>query len=281
MDSRPPTAFPIVRDIVLVQGADARSYLQTQLTQDVEGLPLAGSAWSFILDPKSSIDALVRVTRIGQERVTLDTEPGHGDAVRARLDGHLFRTDARFSQDTWPGISWIGHGSQDMRSDAPIVSLSAWSGVDGLDIVGPNVPMPADAPIGSSEELYEIRIRSGWPSMDSEISEGVTPAMTRLVERAVSFDKGCYTGQELVARVHHRGAAPTKRLVTISGSEPLPTGAALELDGESVGEITSASSRTGDALGFLIRRVDTPVTLHVGGRTVAVADLPTAPQPSS
>jgi hypothetical protein len=281
MEIHPLIAFPIIRDIVLVEGADARSYLQTQLTQDVEALLMGGSAWSFILDPKSSIEALVRVTRIGHDRMTLDIEPGRGDAVRARLDGQLFRTDARFSQDTWPGISWIGDGSKDMRSDEPIVALSAWPGIDGLDVVGPNVAAPTDVYIGSSEELEEVRIRTGWPAMGSEIFEGVTPAMTGLVDRTISFDKGCYTGQELVARVHHRGAAPTKRLVAISAPEPVLAGSPLERDGESVGEVTSASARTGHALGYLIRKVDTPAVIDVGGQTVTVTDLSAAHQSSS
>lgn len=281
MDTAPLTAFPIIRDIVLVEGADARSYLQSQLTQDIEALPMGGSAWSFILDPKSSIEAFVRVTRIGHERITLDAEPGYGDAVRKRLDGRLFRTDARFSQDAWPGISWVGPGATDRRSEAPIVTRSPWTGIEGLDIVGPNVVIPEDATVGTDDDLDLLRIRAGWPAMSTEIGEGITPAMTGLVDETVSFDKGCYTGQELVARVHHRGAAPTKRLVWLTAANPLSSGAPLEAEGESVGEVTSSSPRTGDALGYLMRKIETPATLTAAGQTIEARTVAREPQPSS
>lgn len=268
-----PTAFPLVRDVVLVEGADARSYLQTQVTQDVEALPLGGSTWSFILDAKSTIEALVRVTRLGQARMALDIEEGYGHTVRTRLDGRLFRTDARFSQATWPGISWVGEGAAGMKTDAPIVSLSPWNGIEGLDIVGPNVAIPDGADIGSREDLEALRVRTGWPAMGAEIGEGITPAMTGLGDKTISFVKGCYTGQELVARVHNRGAAPTKRLVALTASDPLSPGATLELQGEPVGEVTSISPQTGEALGYLARKVATPASLISAGQTVSAMEL--------
>jgi tRNA-modifying protein YgfZ len=273
-------AFANPRDIVLVEGADARSYLQTQLTQDIESIFVGSSLWSFILNPKSSIDALVRVTRIGQDRVTLDVEPGFGDAVRGRLDGHLFRTDARFSQYLWPGVSWRGEGATSMAADAPIVAVSPWPGVEGRDVVGPNVVMTSDAIVGTADEFDMMRISSGWPRMGSEIGDGITPAMTGLVDLTVSFEKGCYTGQELVARTHHRGAAPTKRLVSITSPGSMSPGAAIVVGDEEVGSVTSSTGE-GLGLGYLARKVDTPSDGSVDGVSVKLEALTGVAQPSS
>lgn len=257
-----PGVARIERDVVLVEGSDARSYLQTQLTQDVEGMPLGGSLWSFILDPKSSIEALVRVTRIGHDRLVLDIEPGFGHRVRERLDGLLFRTDVRFTTDTWTGMAWRGAGAVSRRFDAPVVATVPWSDTEALDIIGPGVePSPTDSLL-SAGDLETLRIRSGWPAMGYELGPGITPAMTGLVDITVSFDKGCYTGQELVARTFHRGAAPTKRLVALTSDTDLTRGERLTVDGDDVGEVTSAAGSIG--LGYLIRRVAVPAVVRLG-----------------
>lgn len=271
MRSEEPSVARIERDVVLVEGSDARSYLQTQLTQDVEGIPLGGSRWSFILDPKSSIEAFVRVTRIGHDRLALDIEPGFGHRVRERLDGLLFRTDVRFATDTWTGIAWRGPGAATRRLDAPVVATVPWQDTEALDIIGPGVEPSSTDALLSAEDLEVLRIRSGWPAMGFELGPGITPAMTGLVDITVSFDKGCYTGQELVARTFHRGAAPTKRLVKLVSDTELARGERLTMDGDDVGEVTSAAGSIG--LGYLIRRVDDPSEVQLGAssRTVQVA----------
>ncbi len=270
MSAKPLTATPIERDVVIVEGSDARSYLQTQLTQDIEAIDLARSAWSFILDPKGSIEALVRVTRIGHDRLALDIEPGHGDGVRTRLDGLLFRTDVRFSQATWPGVVWRGDGSSKQSFDAPIVSTCSGRSPEGVDVIGPTVSAPEGVP---STDLEEMRIQTGWPAMGNEITEGITPAMTGLVDVTVSFDKGCYTGQEPVARTHHRGAAPTKRLVRVS-TEPgtVPAAAEIRIDDEPAGEVTSMLA-SGEGLGYLNRKHATPVAATAGDHQANLAEI--------
>lgn len=266
----PLTATPIERDIVIVEGSDARSYLQTQLTQDIEAIGLGGSAWSFILDPKGSIEALVRVTRIGQARLTLDIEPGYGDAVRARLGGPLFRTDVRFSQAIWPGVAWRGDGSTSRAIDAPIVSACSRPGSEGVDVIGPNVVAPNDVP---STDLEKLRVTTAWPAMDSELVDRITPAMTGLIDVTVSFDKGCYTGQEPVARSHNHGAKPTKRLVHVS-TDPgtVAVGTEFTINGETAGHVTSMLA-SGDGLGYLARKFDTPLEAEAGAIPVRLTHV--------
>ena len=262
---------PIVRDVVLVEGSDARSYLQTQLTQDVMSLGLGGSTWSFILDPKSSIEAFVRVTRIGADRMALDTEPGFGHSVRNRLDGPLFGAHVSFTEACWTGLAWRGPGATSRREDAPIVSSVPWPDMEGLDVVGPRVEVPDGASEMSVGDLELLRIRSGWPAMGQELGQGITPSMTGLIEVTVSFDKGCYTGQELVARTYHRGAEPPKRLVRLASDRPLSSGERIRVDGDDVGEVTSSAGTM--ALGYLARRVETPAAVVVGEAEAMVSGL--------
>jgi folate-binding protein YgfZ len=124
-------------------------------------------------------------------------------------------------------------------------------------------------------EGEQARIVAGWPRMGKEIDGSVTPAMTGIVAETVAFDKGCYPGQEFVARVHYRDAQPPKRLVLITFDDDanLDEGAVISVEGDEVGIVTSAGQGVG--LGYLKRGVDTPSPAVVGG--VGVELLPTQP----
>jgi len=272
------TATPIVRDIVVVSGVDAATYLQTQLTQDVVGLGVRESAWSFILAPKSEVEALVRVTRSGPESVTLDVGVGHGPAVRKRLDRMLFRMDVSFEEATWPGVGWRGEGATSVESDAPITSTYPTVFGEAFDEVGPDVAVPDGHPSLTVEEFESIRISAGWPG-EPEIDGSTTPAMTGIVPHTVNFDKGCYTGQEFVARVHYRDAQPPKRLVHLSfeAGEKIEIGSSISIDGETdAGVTTSVAAHPGIGLGFLKRSVRIPATGTCGEIPVSLTEIDTA-----
>jgi folate-binding protein YgfZ len=269
------TGTPIERDVIITRGVDAQDYLNSQLTQDVSGLVVGDSAWSFLLEPKSEIVALLRITRTEDMTLVLDTEPGYGQAILDRIDGFLFRMDVEFSLDRWSGVAWRGPGSEDVDSDAPIRMPSPWPGVEGLDVIGPGVEVPPDAEVFAHEELDALRIRLGWPSM-GDIDDTTTPAMTGIIDHTVSFTKGCYTGQEFVARVHYREAAPPRRLVQI-GFHPClkpERGEPIVLDGEEVGELTTVSAHQPLALGFLKRSVEAPGEAECAGSPVCLGLLP-------
>jgi len=265
------TATPISRDVVVVSGADAVSYLQTQLTQDVAGLAVEASAWSFILAPKSEIEALVRVTRSGAESVILDVEVGHGPDVRKRLDRMLFRMDVSFEEHTWQGTAWRGDGATSIESDAPVVAAYPSAFGAALDELGPGVSPPDHHPSLSAEQLEAVRIVAGWPS-EKELADSATPAMTAIVPHTVNFEKGCYTGQEFVARVHYRDAAPPRRLVHFSFDREgnVGVGDPISVDDEVVGVVTSAEPGVG--LGYLKRSVETPTSARSGDVSISVRD---------
>jgi folate-binding protein YgfZ len=269
-----PTATPLERDVVTVRGDDAGEYLQTQLSQDVMAIARGESGWSFLLTPKSEIVALMRITRSGVDEFILDMEPGWGDTVRQTIDEFLFRMDVKFDQAVWPGVAWRGDSPK--AAEAPILAPTPWSGVLGMDVVGPGVQVPESAEVLSAFDLEQIRIGSGWPSMATDIGPAVTPAMTGLVAQTVGFDKGCYTGQEFVARVHYRGTEPPRRLIRLTFDEGavLAADATIVVEGDEVGHVTSVARET--AMGYLKRGYETPSTGSVGN--VEVRLLPTEQQ---
>jgi folate-binding protein YgfZ len=130
-----------------------------------------------------------------------------------------------------------------------------------------------------TEEALEIlRIESGIPRFGAEMTSGTMPAEAGIVERAVSFTKGCYIGQETVARLHYKGR-PNRLLRGLRLGAPAPSGAALALGEREVGTLGSAcvSPRLGPiGLAILRREAEPGVELAVGedGVTAQVVDLP-------
>ena len=274
-------AARIDRDVVVARGADAREYLQTQLTQDVVSLDVGQSTWSFLLEPKSEIVALLRVTRIDDDALALDTDPGWGDAVQERIDGFLFRTQVTFDAATWGGFAVRGPGARNVTAHAPIEAPVRWGTIEGVDLIGPDVVLPDGIDIVDAASYDSLRIWAGWPVMGADIDAKATPAMTGLVERTVSFTKGCYTGQEFVARVHYREAAPSRRLVQLGfhPSAEVAPGDEILLGGESVGWVTSVAPCQPLGLGYVKRGVDVPGEAMCGSRPVCFGEPPASKDP--
>jgi folate-binding protein YgfZ len=110
--------------------------------------------------------------------------------------------------------------------------------------------------------------------MGAELTAGTIPAESGVVPLAASFTKGCYTGQELVARIDSRGGHVPRYLRRLVLGGPVVPGAALEVDGKVVGTLTSVA---GDlALGYVARTVEVPAEAHAGEVEVRVQSVPNA-----
>jgi len=251
-----PIAVPIERDVVVVEGPDAEKYLQGQLSQDVAAVAVGGWAWTLLLAPQGKVEAWLRVFRPTAERFELDVDPGFGAAVAARLSRFMIRTDAAISEATRAMTAVRG---VEVDGAAPIL----WPGVVGGDVVG---AAPSGIDVGTAEQLERIRVSAGAPAMGSELDAEVIPAEAGqwLVDASASFTKGCYVGQELVARVDSRGSNTPRHLRVIElDGPPASVGAELvDANGAVAGTITSVS---GDrALAFIHRRTDESAPLSVG-----------------
>ena len=281
----------VERDVVRVSGSDASAYLQGQISQDVESVAAGESAWSLILQPQGRIDAWFRLTRRSPDEFLLDMDAGHGAGLVERLERFKLRVDVEVEAlDGWSLMAVKGPQANSAVEDLVAAEVRAevdWPGYEGVDLLfsGP-APDPAAWPDGlveaSQADLEVLRIRAGWPVMGAEIGPRTIPAELgpSLISKSVSFTKGCYTGQELVARIDSRGGNVPRplRLIEITGADDLGPGAQVTVDGETVGEITSAAfdpvAGATVALGPVHRRVEPPAVASVAGHEAAVRALP-------
>lgn len=268
-------ACRVDRDVVRVAGPDATAYLQGQVSQDVEALQPGDSARSFVLQPTGKVDAWFRVTRTAADDYLLDIDGGHGEGLVGRLRRFLLRTKADIDSLDWVCVVLRGSGASDWVGDAAIPAElhvpTDWPGAEGVDLLGPAVELPADPPSGvclADHDAYEaLRISAGVPSMGAELTPKTIPgeAGAWVLNASVSFTKGCFTGQELVARIDSRGGKVPRQLIGLiieNGTVP-PQGATVYVDGNDVGAVTS-SARAGAsqrpvALAYIRRGIEPPV----------------------
>ena len=241
------------RDALWVAGPDAASYLQGQVSQDVDALATGASADALLLSPQGKLDALVRVGRAGDDEFTVDVDGGYGDAVAARLARFKLRVKVDVGPLPWRCVAVRGPDAAvppvaPTRPDRAAGALFAysWNGVSGFDVLGDDPVAPAGVRVCSQAAWEAVRVEAGIPAMGSELDERTIPAEAGLNDRAVSFTKGCYTGQELVARLDARGnrVARLLRGLVLAGDGVDPgalVGAAVVAEGRDVGVVTSAA----------------------------------------
>ena len=280
---RDPYAVWLDRDTVTASGPEAASFLQGQLSQDVEALRAEESAWSWVLSPQGKIDALVRVTRLSGDDWVFDTDRGWGEPLVQRLNRFKLRTKVEFAVVPWKVLGLRGPGSTGPSAVGALVTVPPWPGIEGVDAIGPDLSLPEGWRLIEGWDYESVRILSGMPKMGAELDDRTIPAETGIVPLTVSFTKGCYTGQELVARVDSRGSNVPRRLRLMRLSGSLPAGTELRTEGAPAGTVTSVAQEPGGgwvALGYTKRGVDVPASLiastsdsDAGPVAVAVEEL--------
>jgi tRNA-modifying protein YgfZ len=231
------------RAFVRVQGPDAEDFLQRMLSNDVSG----AACEALLLTPKARVIAPVVVWRRGPGDFLLLTEPELGEVVRDVL--------LRFRFGSKCEIEVEQHSSAVVFGEAEGVS-NAEFGEPAVEVLDADLE-----PSVGDEELELLRIRSGTPRWGREIDDRVLPAEAGLTERAVSFTKGCYPGQEPIVRLHRRGHVNRRlRVLRLATSELPPYDAEISFDGKVVGRVTSAVSdpETGRVIALGYVRVEVP-----------------------
>jgi tRNA-modifying protein YgfZ len=282
--------FPEARDVLKAAGPDAIAYLQGQLSQDIDALAVGASARSFVLQPTGKVDAWVRVTRIAADEVVIDVDGGHGEALVARLRRFLLRTKADIDALDWRALAIRGPGAAEAvpaeLGDDALVVPAGWPRVDGVDLLGRAVEPPLGVPEVDASAYESLRVRSGVPRMGAELTGATIPAEVGkwVIDASVSFAKGCFTGQELVARIDSRGGHVPRQLrgLVADSGEQAPVGASVVVEGAEVGKVTSAAPAPGAgrslALAYVGRAVTPPAAAVVRrdgeALPVTVVDLP-------
>lgn len=250
------------RDFVSVHGPDAASYLQAMVSNDVEALGPGESCEALFLTPKARVIAPMTVLRRSADDFLLLTEPGLGERLRAGLLRTRFAAKCEIETED--------HVSAVVLAETEGIPTSDY-GVPAVEVLDADL----DPTIGD-EELELLRIRAGTPRYGREIDDRVLPAEAGLEARAIDFEKGCYPGQEPIARQHYRGRVNRSlRLLSIEGEDLPEYDAELVHGGKTVGRITSAA-RDGDsvtALGYVRVEVPRDAVLDLGGRAVTQLDL--------
>jgi folate-binding protein YgfZ len=314
--------FPLAeRALLEVRGADRVRFLQGQLTNDVAALDPVGprsGCHALVLTPQGRVVGELHVlARPGA--FWLETDASRAAALRERLARYVIADDVELAEASG-GLVRVGvegpragavvsdafgaeiapapdaWAAATVAGSEVVVAAFGWSGEAALQLFVPRAAAAAaeaalrasgvrhDAVWAGPEALEVLRIEAGTPRAGAELGEQALPAELGLLERAVSFSKGCYTGQEVVARMHSRGRVG-HLLVGLAfeggpdAALPAP-GAAIAVAGARVGEVTSAaiSPRAGPiGLGFVRFGHHAPGTLlEVGGRGARVAALPFA-----
>jgi len=262
---------PITRDVLSIGGPEAINWLQGQLSQDVSGLAVGDVTWSFVLAPQGKVDGWGRVERTGADEVRIDVDAGAGQTWTDRLNRFKLRTKADLTLET--DVAALA-----VRGSQPEGSLAAgWPGIDGGDLLAPadgrlDELVAEGAVVVDATALDGLRIRCGVPRWGAEIDSDTIPATLGqwVIDASVSFKKGCYTGQELVARIDSRGGNVPRRLAVLALDGEAPSvGAAVTVNGQSAGTTTSSGTdpETGDAvaLAFVPRGIELPAAASVDG----------------
>jgi len=292
------------RGKLALTGSDARSFLQGQVTNDVESLAAGGGCYAAFLTPKGKMLGDLRILATDDE-LLLDTE-------RVALQG-LFNMIRRFSigydvemhkRTLERGLlSLVGPGAGGFSGAGDLLDAEhahALVSVPGSDLVARAVRTDvgidllcdagdvealraaleeAGVPAVAEAAVECLRVERGRPRYGIDLDDSVIPQEAGLNERAVSFTKGCYVGQETVARLYYRGK-PNRLLRGLRLSAPASPGDQLTFEGRTVGQVASVaqSPAFGPIALALVRREapqGTVVTVGDGaGATAEVVELP-------
>ena len=309
--------FPLRRGLVEVTGGDRRRWLNGMISADVARLepgPRQAGCYALLRAPKRRILADLQVLEKG-DRFWLETGAAQGADLLARLERYVIADDVELKDESSAIARFGVEGPRatallEAVAGAPLglapyacteleiagrpvtVAAFGWSGESALQLFVPSEVATAvesalvvaggdDLVRGADATLEVLRIEAGIPRVGAELDEEVFPAEAGLIARAVSLTKGCFTGQEIVARLESRGHV-NHRLVGLrfDGDAPPEVGStlALEKGGKALGEVTSVCrSELGGVIGLGFARLphDLPGTALFAGPVAArVAALP-------
>jgi folate-binding protein YgfZ len=274
-------------------GADAVSFLQALITNDLAGVPVGRGVYSAYLTPQGRMITDLDLYRRREDLVWATVEPGHAADLAKRFDDLIFAENVRVTDVSSSTIEFVvvGHDAVDVVALALEIDAESLSALpelaqidwrDGFVTRTASTPFPmfaivagagereglvarlevAGARVISDDVLDAVRIEAGRPRFGVDMTTDTIPLEAGLLERGISTSKGCYVGQEVIIRVLHRGGGRVaKRLVRLRAAAgpdvDINAGASLWHDGREVGHVTSAARVPGAhhwmALGYVHR----------------------------
>ncbi len=271
----------------IVRGSEAADFLQGQVSNDVEALAPGSGCYATVLSHKGKLRTDLRILR-GDDSFWLDTESiGHA-VLEHMLRTYSLGRDVQFEDVTESRaiLSVVGPAARERLDAVPPAEEHAFvTGAHGIYVasqLGVDVIAAAGTTLDVepvSEEVAEcLRIEAGGPRLGYDMDSETIPQEAGINERAVSFTKGCYVGQETVARLHYKGK-PNRHLRGLRLSEPAERGTDILLGERVVGRLgsTCVSPRLGPIALALVRREAEPgASVQVGSAPAEVVDGPFA-----
>ena len=244
-----PTVVQLSRGYVRVAGPDAADFLERMLSNEVQGLDAGSAQQALLLTPKGRMIAPLRAVRESEDAFLLITEAELAEAVSTTLLRARFAAKCEISVAPLRGYLHLADPGRGLRvEDYGVEAWETWE--------------EGELDAGETSELEPLRIEVGTPVWGKELDESVLPAEAGLDETHISFTKGCYPGQEPIARLHYRGH-PNRRLRRLEVAAA-KAGDEITHEGKTVGRVTSAVP--GKALGYVRREIPDDATLIIGGQ---------------
>jgi folate-binding protein YgfZ len=228
------------------------------LSNDVAALGAGASCEALLLTPKARVIAPMRVLRRGEDEFLLLTEPELGETLRGQLVRMRFAAKVEIELEDHSSTLVFGEEGEGIPNDD--------YGRPAVEVLDAGLEPTID-----EAALEAMRIAAGTPRFGREIDDRVLPAEAGLVERAVSLTKGCYPGQEPIARLHYRGHANRGlRVLAVEGDELPPADAELSLGDKVVGRVTSVARANGGVVALAYVRAEVPADAELAvGRSKA------------
>ena len=256
--SNPAWIAPERPDVVSFSGDESLRFLNDIISQELGDMEPGQVRRSFLLEPQGKLRFLLWVIR-EDDRIGLVTDPGRGGELAEALGRYRIRVDVEIEEE--PGEVWLVIGGWEGYD-------ISWPGVERRLVIGKRPQLET-----GDEARYEaLRIRAGEPRWGVDVDDATIPHESGLVPSSVNFDKGCFLGQELVARIDSRGGNTPRNLLRLETDAELAAGDPVIFDGAEVGTVTSATF--GVALAMLKRAVSVGDTVEAGGASAVVRELP-------
>ena len=283
------------RSVLVVSGADAGAFLQNLISNDVDRVNARRAIYATLLTPQGKFlhDFMVSAHPLAADAYLIETESGRVDDLEKRLTMYRLRADVTMARADPDWAVFVGFGddaAQALDLDPEAGSAAATAG--GVVCVDPRLAALGVRAVGPASEMRHLMERAGFTETDRSAYEQLrlslgVPDGSRdiLVEKsfplecnlddlnAIDYEKGCYVGQELTARTHHR-AKIRKRLFPVKSKGPVPApGTPVTVNGKEVGEMRSGDGQQGLAL----LRIESLRSAEADGSSLMVDDTEVVP----
>lgn len=289
MSTEIPVGVRLLEDllVVAVEGEDARTWLNGQITNDLKRLDASRSVYGLVLTSKGRVLADVTVLERGGA-LFFETARASWPALHEQLEKFIIMEDVTLRETDLRAITVIGPRRNELEAALEGLGASVASG----DRLGPSIEVlvPATSAAEALTRLTErarslggealdeprwerLRIAAGVPRFAVDFGERTYPQEAGLKRRALSFDKGCYHGQEVICMLENRGQV-TRSLVRLRLGAPAVGGTEIRRGDDVVGEVTSAAD--GSALAFVKRALaEAGGSVEIGGATATIEEAVT------